>query len=196
MSVLMVILGILMIICGIGCALTPLATLAAAGYFIAFVLIASGIAGIITGFRFKTYGVNFVVSILAVILGVLALVRPGGVETIDNILIYLFAAWLVVRGASSAALSLKLKKLELGNEWILGLIIGILGIALGIYSFIHPAVPALAIGVLIGLYFIEEGIDIIAMSRVVKQVSDAVDEVEQTLSEVEEQINKSIETEQ
>ena len=190
MSILMVILGVLMIICGVCCAITPLATLAAAGYFIAIVLIASGISGIITGVKFKAYGVNFVVSILAVILGVLALVRPGGIETIDKVLIYLFAGWLVVRGASSISLSLQLKKLELGNDWILGLIIGILGIILGIYSFIHPSIPAVAIGVLIGFYFIEEGIDIIAMSRVVKEVSDAVEEAEDKVAEIEKKMNE------
>lgn len=175
MSVLLLILGILMIILGISCAVTPLATLAAAGYFIAVVLIVSGISGIITGFQFKVYGMNFVVSILALILGVLAVVRPGGIETIDTILIYLFAAWLLVRGISSVSLSLKLRKLDISNDWILGLITGILGIVLGIYSFIHPSVPAVAIGLLIAFYFIEEGIDIIAISRVVKEVSETVE---------------------
>jgi uncharacterized membrane protein HdeD (DUF308 family) len=174
----MIILGVLMIILGFSCALTPLATLAAAGYFIAAVLIVSGIAGIISGFQFKIYGVNFVVSILALILGVLALVRPGGIETIDTILIYCFAAWLIFRGATSISLSLRLRKLSIDNKWILGLITGILGVALGIYSFVHPSVPAIAIGLLISFYFIEEGIDIIVMSRVVKEVSDAVDDIQ------------------
>ena len=177
MSVLLLILGILLIVLGVLCAVTPVATLVAAGYLIAVVLIVSGISGIITGFQFKVYGLNFIVSILAVVLGVLALIRPGGIETIDKVLIYLFAAWLLFRGATSISLSLELRKLELGNDWILGLIIGILAVALGIYSFIHPAVPAVAIGLLIAFYFIEEGIDIIAVSRVVKQVSKAVDEI-------------------
>ena len=168
MSILMVILGVLMILCGVCCAFTPLATLAAAGYFIAIMLIVSGVSGIYTGVKFRFYGVNFAVSILAVVLGVFALVRPGGVAAIDRILIYLVAAWLLVRGCASIALSLRLRKLRLNNDWIWGLIIGVLGIVLGVYSFIHPAVPAMAIGLLIALYFIEEGIDIIAMSRVVK----------------------------
>jgi uncharacterized membrane protein HdeD (DUF308 family) len=174
----MLILGILMIVFGVSCACTPIATLAAAGYFIAVVLIVSGISGIITGFRFKIYGFNLVVSILALVLGVLALVRPGGIETIDTVLIYLFAAWLVIKGFYSASLSLKVRKLSVGSEWVLGLITGILGIVLGIYSFVHPNVPAIAIGLLIGFYFIEQGIDIIAMSRVVKHVSKTVDEIE------------------
>jgi uncharacterized membrane protein HdeD (DUF308 family) len=181
MSALMLILGILMIIFGVCCAATPLATLMAAGYFIAIVLIISGLSGIITGFRFKFYGANFVVSILALILGVLALVRPGGIEVIDSVLIYCFAAWLLVRGITSVSLSLKVHKLHVDSGWVLGLITGILGIALGIYSFVHPNVPAIAIGLLIGFYFIEQGIDIIAVSRVVKSVSKTVDELENNI---------------
>ncbi len=163
-----------MIVLGCGCLFTPLVTLTAAGYFIAIVLVVSGISGIITGFQFKFYGFNFIVSILALILGVFALVRPGGIETIDSILIFLFGAWLVIRGAASISLSLNYRKLGIGSDWILGLIIGILCVVLGIYSFIHPSVSAIAIGWLIAFYLIEEGIDIIAMSRVIKEISDVV----------------------
>ena len=176
MSVFMVIMGVLMIICGVCCAFTPLVTMAAAGYFIAILLIASGISGIIAGVRFRFYGLNFAVSILALILGIVALFLPGGIEAIDKVLIILFGVWLLVRGCVSVALSLRARKLRLGNGWILGLIIGILSIVLGIYSFVHPMVSAIAIGLLIAFYFIEEGIDVIAMSRVVKTVTDSLDE--------------------
>lgn len=178
MSVLMVILGVLLIICGVCCAFTPLVTLAAAGYFIAIVLIVSGVSGIITGVRLRFYGLNFAVSILAIVLGVLALVRPGGIEAIDKVLIYLFAIWLLVRGCTTFALSLRLRKLNINHDWIWGMVIGILSIILGIYSFIHPAVSAVAIGLLIAFYFIEEGIDVIATSRVVKGVSKALEDLE------------------
>lgn len=196
MGILMMILGVLLIVLGICCAVTPLTTLVAAGYFIAAVLIVSGVSGIIAGLKYKLYGSNLIVSILALVLGVIALVKPGGIQTIDTILIYLFAAWLVLRGISSISLSLQLKKLELGNDWILGLIIGILGIALGIYSFVHPSVPAITIGLLIAFYFIETGIDTIAMGRVVKEVTDTVDSVEQevagAVAAVEKEINDAV----
>ena len=183
MGILMVILGVLLIAFGISCAVTPLATLMAAGYFIAIVLIASGVSGIITGFRYKLYGSNFIVSILALLLGVLALVRPGGIKTIDTILIYLFAAWFVIKGISSLSLSLKLRKIDPSNHWIWGLIVGILGIALGIYSFIHPSVPAITIGLLISFYFIEAGFDTIATGMLVKEVTDTVDSIEKEVND-------------
>jgi uncharacterized membrane protein HdeD (DUF308 family) len=176
----MTILGVLMIILGFSCAVTPLATFVAAGYFIAVVLISSGLSGIIAWVRFRIYGVNFAVSILALILGILALSRPGGIAVIDTMLIYLFSAWLVVRGAASISFSLKLRKFHTSNGWILGLITGVLGVVLGIYSFVYTSVPAITLGLLISMYFIEEGIGIIAMSRVVKEVSDAVNDSNNT----------------
>lgn len=45
-----------------------------------------------------------------------------------------------------------------------GLIVGILGVILGIYSFAHPMVTALTAGLLIGFYFIESGIDLIVLA--------------------------------
>ena len=98
----------------------------------------------------------------------LAVTRPGGIEAIDNMLAYLLAFWFILRGCISVYLSLKLKKLRVSANWILGLIIGVLGIALGVYSLIHPVVPAMTIGLLIALYFIEQGLDVITMGRVAR----------------------------
>jgi uncharacterized membrane protein HdeD (DUF308 family) len=42
--------------------------------------------------------------------------------------------------------------------WVLQLILGILAIIIGIYSFFHPAALAVTIGVLIGIFFIETGL--------------------------------------
>ena len=166
MSILMSILGILLILLGIGCAVTPVATFMATGYFIAIVLIASGIAGFINAFYFKNYGWNLVASILAVVLGVLAVTRPGGIEIIDGILIYLLGLWFIFRGCVSVYISLKARKLPIGSSWVPALIVGLLGILLGIYSLIHPMVPSIAIGLLIALYLIEQGLDIITVGRI------------------------------
>lgn len=179
MATLIMILGILMVIFGALCAFTPLATLTAAGFFIAAVLIVSGVMGIISGIRYRFYGLNFVVSLLALALGVIAVLRPGGIEAIDRLLIILFAIWLLVRGCTSISVSLRLKKLRISSDWIWGFIIGVLAIALGIVSFIQPVIPAMTIGILIGLFFIEEGINTIAMGRVARSMRKAVEPLKQ-----------------
>ena len=168
MSMILSILGILLILLGVCCAFTPLTAFMATGYFIAFVLISAGVAGIITSIYYKIFGWNLIISILAAALGALAVTRPGGIEAIDNMLAYLLAFWFILRGCISVYLSLKLKKLRVSANWILGLIIGVLGIALGVYSLIHPVVPAMTIGLLIALCFIEQGLDVITMGRVAR----------------------------
>ena len=165
MFILTTILGILLIVLGICCALTPLATFVAAGHLIAIVVIVSGAAGIITAFCLKEYGWNLIVSILAIVLGILAIARPGGIKIIDNLLIYLLGIWLILRGGVSAYLSFKTQKLPTRNKWGLGLIVGILGIVLGVYALIHPLFSAITIGLLVALCFIEQGIDVITFSR-------------------------------
>ena len=45
--------------------------------------------------------------------------------------------------------------------WILQLILGILGILIGIYSFFQPALMALTTGVMVGLFFVETGFTMI-----------------------------------
>ncbi|MBU5462318.1 DUF308 domain-containing protein [Lachnoclostridium sp. MSJ-17] len=41
--------------------------------------------------------------------------------------------------------------------WILQFIFGILDVLIGCYSFFHPALMAVSLGVLIGIYFVETG---------------------------------------
>lgn len=169
MSILMAIFGILLIVAGIFCAITPVATFMATGYFIAIILIIRGIAGIINAFRFRIYGWNLIAGILATVLGILAITRPGGIEIIDSVLIYLLGLWFIFRGCVSVYLSIKVRKLPINNGWSLALIVGVLGIILGVYSLIHPMVSAIAIGLLISLYFIEQGMDIITISRITRR---------------------------
>lgn len=168
MSLLLSVTGILLILLGVCCAVTPLAAFAASGYFIAFALISGGIAGIITSVYFKTFGWNLIISILAAALGVLAVTRPGGIEAIDNMLACLLGLWFILRGCISVYLSLKVKKLSVSLAWLPALIVGVLGIFLGVYSLIHPVVPAVTIGLLIAMYYIEQGLDIITMGRIAR----------------------------
>ena len=161
MTVLSIILGVLMVICGVSCMFTPLATFLSAGYFFVILLFVYGVMGIVNAVSTKVYGVNFLFAILSVITGLVVLFVPGLKLMTDGILIYVMAAWFVLQGVVSIFLALNTKRITKDNKWIWGLIIGIIGIILGIYSFVHPGVLALAIGVLIGVYFVEVGISLI-----------------------------------
>lgn len=173
MTVLSIILGILMIFCGISLMCTPLATFLYAGFYLGILLLVYGIAGIVRAFQGKAYVFETVCSVLAVIVGIAALIRPGSTLVLDGMILYMAAFWFVFRGVLSIVLAFKVKGFD--KHWIFGLIIGILSLIFGIYSFVHPAVMALTTGILIGLYCVEVGIDMMLTGMTIKQIKDEVE---------------------
>ena len=179
MRIFSVIFGILLTICGISCIFTPGETFLSSGYMIAILMLVYGIAGLIGAFSTKKFGLSFVVSIIGTLIGLFALFRPESTLAIDAILIYCTACFFVIHGITSIIVSLKLRKLPMGKMWIWGLLTGILALILGIYSFFHPLVTALAIGFLIGFYFIEAGINMIVLSPFIPEPEEVAEAAEQ-----------------
>ena len=162
MVVLSVIAGALLIIGGVACLFHPAATFFETGYFLAILMLVYGVVGIINVIRKRAEAIELLVHIPAVIIGVIAIIRPGTTLVLDGMMVYLVAAWFVIQGVVSIYLSIKVRRIQSG--WIWGLILGILGLVLGIYSFIHPMVSALTIGILVGFYLIEAGLNMIVIS--------------------------------
>lgn len=164
MKIFTIILGVIMAICGVSCMCTPVMTFLEAGYFLVILLLVYGIAAIVRSIMQKEYGLPFFFGILSVILGIVIMVVPGLKLMTDGMLIYLMAAWFLVQGVVNILVSLKQKKVVEGKGWIWTLILGILGVLLGIYSLAHPMLLAFTFGILVGLYFIESGVSLIAMA--------------------------------
>ena len=153
-----------MVLCGGSCLFTPLRTFLASGYALMVLLLVYGIAGIVKSIASKEYGVNFAFSIISVIAGLVMVFLPGLPLMADGMLIYIMAVWFILQGIMSIVLSVKLKGANGGKKWIWGLVLGILGIILGLYSLFHPILLALTTGILIGVYFIVSGINMIFLS--------------------------------
>ena len=170
MMILSIILGIMMIIAGSCCFFTPLTTFLSTGYFMSVMFLFYGIAGLVRSFKKKAETLEVVVSVLAIVVGLISLFLPGTTLVFDTVMIYMTAAWFLVMGIVSIVVAFKVRKVE--NYWFLGLISGILGVVMGIYSFLHPQMLALSSGMLIGFYFIETGISLIAMSIVMDTMQD------------------------
>ena len=165
MMIFSIILGILMIIGGFACMFTPLTTYFSTGYFMSIMLLFFGIAGLIRCFMKKSNTLEIVVSVMAIAVGLISLFIPGTTLVFDTMMLYMTAAWFVVQGIVSIVLAFKLKKTD--DLWFVGLIAGILGVIVGVYSFLHPSMLAVSSGMLIGFYFIEAGIDTIVLSTVI-----------------------------
>lgn len=164
MSVLTIIIGVLTIICGISLMCTPLMTFLSTGVFIIILFFVHGVVGIIRAIIDKQYGRKFVFAILSLILGILGLVIPGAAAMNNSIMLYMVAFWLVIRGVLTIIAAIDSKKAGATTGMVfLGILLGILDIVLGIFSLVHPLVLAIGLGILIGLYFIESGVNMIVM---------------------------------
>ncbi len=163
MKIVTIILGILMAICGISCICTPVMTFLEAGYFLVILLLVYGIAAIVKAVAQKEYGMPFLFGILSTVLGIVIMVVPGLKLMTDGMLIYIMAVWFLMQGVVGIVLSFRQKKLK-GKGWIGTLILGVLGVLLGLYSLAHPMLLAFTFGVLVGMYFIECGVNMIVMA--------------------------------
>ena len=162
MFILSIIAGVLLIIGGVACLFHPGATFLQTGYLLAILMLIYGVVGIINVIRKRADVIELIMDIPAVVIGIIAIIRPGTTLVLDGMMVYLVAAWFVIQGVVSIYLSIKVRRIQSG--WIWGLILGILGLVLGIYSFIHPMVSALTIGMLVGFYLIEAGLNLIVVS--------------------------------
>ena len=87
----------------------------------------------------------------------------------DGMLIYLMAGWFLLQGIVDIFLSFRQKKRGEGKGWIWTMILGILGLLVGIYSFVHPLFAAFTIGILVGIYFIESGINMVVIAQYIQE---------------------------
>ena len=192
-----IILGIVFIIGGIFCMTAPVSTYYGVMLFFAALMLVYGIYGIIRFFKRKALVPEFLISILSVIIGFVYLFRPGNTPAagnmigIDRVVLFLTAAWFLIKGCITVYYSVKTRFFN--NRWVLGFISGLLSVILGIYSFIYPSTAATSIGILVGLWEIQCGIDFLTLGTAVGFVQEAVEEMEQEFNNRVEEAVKSVE---
>ena len=159
-----VIIGFLLIIGGIPMMGTPLLTFMSGGVAIILLFFIAGCFGVVRGIREERYDKNFIFSIVSLILGIAGCLIPGAAAMSNYVILYLAAIWFIVRGILSIVDAFAIRKQGGGFlAFILGIVLGVLELLLGVYSVAHPASLALTLGVLIGLYYIETGFNVIAV---------------------------------
>ena len=141
MTALSIIVGVLLIICGVCLLATPLSTFLSIGYFIVILFFVIGVLGVVRGIAGKNYGKDFIFAILSLILGIVGLVIPGAALMNNFIILYLSAFWFVVRGILSIVSAVESRKLGAGTDvMVLGIVLGVLELIVGGYSIAHPTV--------------------------------------------------------
>ena len=169
MSFLSIVLGIIMIIGGVCCLFTPFANFLAAGHIIAMMMFVYGIFGVVRFFQKECGVLELISSILAIAVGVIAIVRPGSTLIIDSLVLNMVSAWLLVKGVINIVISIQARDEIQGWGW--GVAAGVLSIIAGVLSFLHPSITALTVGILMAMFFIESGIDMIVLGTALRAVN-------------------------
>ena len=190
-----IILGILFIISGVYCMSAPVSTYLSVMTMFAVMMFVFGIFGIVRFFKRKALMPELIVSILAVIIGFVYLFRPGSTPApgellmLDRVVLFMEAMWFLIKGSIMVYYSIHTRFFN--NHWILQLITGFLSIILGIYSFIFPVIAAQNIGLLVGMWYIECGIELIALGAKAGFVQNAVEETAQEVEDAVRQVNRA-----
>ena len=164
MGVLTIILGILLMVGGIACIFTPFATFLAAGYIIGIMLFIFGIFALVRAIQTKAGALAYITSVLAIVVGFLAIFRPGGTLVIDGLILVFVAIWFLFQGVTTIVISIR-NRHEI-SSWGLGLASGIFGVVAGIICIIFPQVEMFAVGILIGIFLLEVGLSLITVGSV------------------------------
>lgn len=109
-------------------------------------------------------------GLVGVVVGVVTFLSPGLTALA---LLYLIAAWAIVRGVFEIVAAFHLRK-ELDNEWLLALG-GLLSLALGVFLMAAPGAGALAVLWWIGAFAIVFGILEIILGFRLKGVRDRLE---------------------
>ena len=185
-----IIIGILLIIFGITCMSAPIDTYFGAAYLLAILLFVYGIYGLVRFFRNKASNEaskgELIVSILALIIGIIYVFRPGDTPPagnmigLDRFVLFVIAAWFLIKGCVNVVTSWKTKLVN--RKWFWSFVTGILSILLGIYSFAQPFFAAAATGTLIGLCFLQCGLDLLAVGLTAGAVQSTVQGIDERVS--------------
>jgi uncharacterized membrane protein HdeD (DUF308 family) len=111
-------------------------------------LVISGIAG-----RHDGGGWAIAVGVLAVVMGVVTLAWPAATSLA---VLYIIAAWAIISGVADIAGAFAGGISGGRRVWLV--ILGLIGIAVGVYFFVHPVTGVLALLWVVGVYLVALGI--------------------------------------
>ena len=156
--------GIVLLLVGLAALVLPLIATVAVAIIIGWLLLMSGIVGLIATFRMRQapgFGWSLVSAVLGIAVGVLLLWWPlSGALSLTVLLTVFF----VIEGVASIFYSLEHKR-ELSARWGWMLVSGALDLILGGLIFLGlPGTAAWAIGLLVGISMVFGGSAIISMA--------------------------------
>jgi uncharacterized membrane protein HdeD (DUF308 family) len=156
--------GIVLLILGLFAIVIPNVATLAVEVFIGWVLLLSGVVGLITTFRMRSapgFGWSLLSAVIAIAAGVILLAWPlSGVLSLTLIL----TAFLTIEGVASIMMALTHRR-GFSARWALLLVSGLVDLFLAALIFLGlPATAAWAIGLLVGINMVFGGSALISMA--------------------------------
>jgi uncharacterized membrane protein HdeD (DUF308 family) len=148
---LVLIRGVAAIAFGVICLVWPAISLLALVLLWGIYALVDGVNAIVWGASSRWWSM-VVVGVVSVLAGLIAFFWPAITALA---LLYLIAAWAIVRGVVEIAAAVRLRH-EIENEWLLGLG-GIASLALGVLIAVFPGAGALSVVWLIGVFAVVFG---------------------------------------
>ncbi len=150
-----IITGLLMIVLGGLFLAQPGLSLANVILLIGIFAIVYGVFLVIAGIVGRHDGGGWAIAVgaLAVIMGIVTLAWPGATSLA---ILYVIAAWAIISGIADIAGAFHGDLSGGRRVWLV--ILGLIGIAVGIYFFVHPVTGVLALLWVVGIYLVALGI--------------------------------------
>lgn len=161
MRILTIISGIMMILTGLWCVANQGVAFAALAFVLGIAMLINGIivAGAFIKMKKRPEGMGWVLSdaLVGIILGCIVLSNQ---LVTDLIIVMFFGMWMLFSGSNRIVGSMTLKKQENKSwGWTMGL--GVISTTAGIFSFLNASFVGIALGILIGVFFLIQGINIL-----------------------------------
>jgi len=150
--------GLLAVLFGVMAFVLPGLTLITLVLLYGVYALADGITALWVGGKSRSWWLALA-GVFGVIVGICTFLFPGITAVA---LLFLIAAWAVVRGVFEIVTAIRLRK-EISNEWML-IIGGVLSVLVGVVLFASPAAGALAMIWLIGAYALVFGLMMIVLA--------------------------------
>lgn len=163
--------GILFLLVGFSMFSTPAENLVALSLILCVTPIVNGILAIIGYFSTsKIYRstLQIVYGILTILLGIW-LLSSGGVIAVITMLPFIFALWVIVSSVITAVESIELKQWGV-KDWVVSLILGIIGFLLGLAMIFDPIRSAITLSLSLAIMLVYRGIVDIVMFFAIRKM--------------------------
>ena len=161
MRILTVISGVLLIFTSVWCFAHPGVSFLALAFILGIAMLIQGLFTMLGYLSLRRGGerAGWVLAegIVTVALSVIVLSNQ---LVSDAVIPVFFGMWVLFSGAMRIPAALT-ERSKGEREWIVSLILGLLGVLLGLYCFYNPLLIALAFGVLVGFTFLLQGINML-----------------------------------